>query len=160
MSPQAKTLSDKFGKVGEERLRGNCTLEDCLAAFMDPEILFGENQYKCIECTRKIMPNCDTRNFSDLVCVDATKRYYIAKLPQILVVQLKRFTNVGWRTKKCGKSIPYPFEIDVRQYTSPKTLEENPDICTKYELYGMSVHSGGMGGGHYIAYVHKRRDLG
>merc|ERR1712087_179831 len=29
-----------------------------------------------------------------------------------------------------------------------------------YQLYGLSVHHGGMSGGHYIAYAHKNRAEG
>lgn len=40
-------------------------------------------------------------------------------------------------------------ELDLTKYVMKKDREE----IFKYELHGIMVHSGGMGGGHYVAYA-------
>ena len=41
---------------------------------------------------------------------------------------------------------------NINLYSNAKVDEEWEDKH-KYELYGIVTHSGGMGGGHYVAYV-------
>ena len=63
-SPAAKAVPDPATSVaapmpkgpktrlGFERLQASCSLQDCLAAFTDPEELTGSNLYGCVNCTR------------------------------------------------------------------------------------------------------------
>ena len=89
--------------------------------------------------------------------VEAQKQRHLLTLPNILVVQLKRFW-FDWRENKAGK-----YDEIV---TYPEILEINPEFMTesqrkearkepqKYQLIGVVVHKGKtLGKGHYIAYT-------
>ena len=42
-------------------------------------------------------------------------------------------------------------KIDMRQYVL--SAQHDSDVDTEYALYAVSVHFGGMGGGHYTAFA-------
>ena len=50
------------------------------------------------------------------------------------------------------KHVGFPLVLDVRKFCSSNCQTHRSGI---YFLYGVVVHSGGMNGGHYIAYVRK-----
>jgi ubiquitin C-terminal hydrolase len=50
---QSNIQSGRGNKLGFERLAGACTVEDCLFAFTDPDLLTGANKYGCSHCTQK-----------------------------------------------------------------------------------------------------------
>ena len=111
-------------------------LDDCLKLFMTEEILDGDNKPLCSSCKEK--HRC-------------TKQYSIEKLPQILVIHLKRFSKIRFNNK-INLNVDYPIEsLDMSKY-----LSENIDLLKnrnfKYDLYGISLHSGSESFGHYVAY--------
>ncbi|KAJ3180431.1 Ubiquitin carboxyl-terminal hydrolase 45 [Geranomyces variabilis] len=111
----------------------------------------------------------------------AFKRYLIHTAPEVLVVHLKRFQQVGFggRTKKLEDVVAFDKELDVGAFLAPADVAkvvESADVadaaassseppppppvsdtirraCGKYRLYGVVVHGGGLFSGHYIAYV-------
>ncbi|KAJ3180125.1 hypothetical protein HDU85_004128 [Gaertneriomyces sp. JEL0708] len=93
----------------------------------------------------------------------ALKRYLLqpSTLPPILVLQLKRFTATFFGTRKMDEYVEFGEEIDLSNYLAPETLEKQPNTSavdvsqrsTKYRVYGIVVHSGGLLSGHYVAYV-------
>ena len=87
--------------------------------------------------------NCETN-------VRARKMSQIYRLPNILIIAIKRFKQRGWSTQKDGKLIDYPLEgLDISQvYAGPQTDGE-----MLYDLYAVSNHYGGLGGGHYTAFA-------
>ena len=55
--------------------------------------------------------------------------------------------------EKNDKRIEYPIEgLEMGQYIIGPQKDEHP----VYDLYAVSVHSGGLGGGHYTAYAKVR----
>ncbi len=66
----------------------------------------------------------------------------------MLILHLKRFSyNHLWRDK-IGTFVDFPVEgLDIRSWCVNK--EEKDTI---YDLYAVSNHFGGLGGGHYTAY--------
>ena len=58
---------------------------------------------------------------------------------------MKRFTNTG---QKNNANVPFPFELNL------SGVVINSGVW-KYNLYGVVVHQGGAGGGHYIAYTRR-----
>ena len=53
--------------------------------------------------------------------------------------------------KKLDGWIEFPFDLDLTPYSAwPEASQPTP---TTYRLSGVVVHSGGLGAGHYIAYV-------
>lgn len=110
------------------------TLNDCLKEFTKPDLLTGDNKYKCDTCKE----HCD-----------ATKRMFIWDLPEMLIIQFKRFSNLGRRTSKNDKVIKFPLE----NLTFEDTYHQYRVRDYVYNLYGIVYHMGGLGGGHYISYT-------
>jgi ubiquitin C-terminal hydrolase len=74
--------------------------------------------------------------------VEASKRMTIEKLPEVLIVQLKRFTFDERGLYKIRKFISYPMEwvIDRALFTNPKLAP--PDEERRYQLVsGKLAHS-------------------
>merc|ERR1719461_1536814 len=86
----------------------------------------------------------------------AKKQILISRAPKCICLHLKRFEQNGFRLSKVRKPVRYPLQLDLSPF-----MTENDDAneCV-YQLYGVSVHHGSMGGGHYIAYTHKHRSNG
>eukprot|EP00475_Leptophrys_vorax_P018514 TRINITY_DN2532_c0_g1_i1.p1 TRINITY_DN2532_c0_g1~~TRINITY_DN2532_c0_g1_i1.p1 ORF type:complete len:565 (-),score=150.92 TRINITY_DN2532_c0_g1_i1:1257-2951(-) len=86
----------------------------------------------------------------------AVKRYLIKEPPKILTLHLKRFKQVGNRLDKSSKNVPFPTELDIQSCCHIDEKDEaKPLELFHYKLFGVSVHHGGMNGGHYIAHVLK-----
>jgi ubiquitin carboxyl-terminal hydrolase 16/45 len=103
----------------------------------------------------------------------AQKRYLLAKLPPVLVIHLKRFQQTSKMSlfkgsftdlKKLDEYVSFPERLDLSPFMAPP--EKEADGRTKrglhsadgektheYRLYAVTVHLGGMEGGHYVAYV-------
>ncbi|XP_074569664.1 ubiquitin carboxyl-terminal hydrolase 2-like [Curcuma longa] len=89
---------------------------------------------------------------------DATKRILISKTPPILTIHLKRFSqDARGRLSKLRGHVLFQEILDLRLYLDPRCEEK--ENCS-YSLFGVVEHSGGMSGGHYIAYVRGQRDSG
>lgn len=126
--------------------------------FVTPETLNGGNQITCDGCHKK---------------VDANKGLRIGSVPQILTLQLKRFTYnpVTWQRIKLSKRVTYPLYFNMAPFlnrtrlpddelqavggtnTRPtaEELAQSKDALW-YELFSVLIHSGGAMGGHYYAY--------
>ena len=107
---------------------------DCLDAYTKLETLEGDNMYF----------NEDKKEKEKVM-----KSIQFWKLPQILIVVLKRFICNGNRIKKNEKNIDFDVTgLDLSKYVLGYGKGDN-----KYELYGICNHSGGTMGGHYTSYV-------
>lgn len=114
--------------------KANVTIEDCFQKFTEEEDMNGENQYSCDHCDKK---------------TDAKKQMLIWEPPKTLMIQMKRFKHMGMSTSKNSSKVSFPLEglkintmfSDIHHY----------EEC-EYDLYAVTNHSGGLGGGHYIAY--------
>ena len=127
------------------------SLEDCFSNFVTPETLNEDNQIQCESCNQKS---------------DALKGLKIDSVPQILTLQLKRFTYdpVTWQRIKLSRRVVYPLYLNMAKYVNTSQIEcepsggsnEVPDLsaegCMWYELFSILIHSGGALGGHYYAY--------
>ena len=122
---------------GKERY----SIEDCIKGFTADEVLDGEEMYKCEVCKEKRK------------CI---KKMYIYRLPKVLVLQLKRFrTQLGMPMVMGGEkvltNVTFPLEgLDLNPFVSP---DSTINTSAMYDLSGVSHHTGGTGGGHYIAHV-------
>ena len=96
------------------------------------------------------------------------KRLCVKKLPPILAIQLKRFEYDYERLCpiKFNDYFEFPRVLDMEPYTVwglakaegeiidyDMEEEANRDICTRYQLTGIVVHSGQASGGHYYSYI-------
>lgn len=91
------------------------------------------------------------------------------RLPDILVIHIKRFNMTARFREKIRAKVAYPIKsLDMSPYCVPKNkdfkkkksgmsiFEEQNQSGTHneiYDLYGVSNHIGGMNGGHYTAFV-------
>ena len=111
------------------------TLDDLLEYFCSNEHLDRGNEWKCGNCKKR---------------VSITKKFSIFYVPKLLIICLKRFTksNYGWGGyDKNTIAIDFPIEnLDMGKYIC------GPDKAySKYDLFAVSQHYGGTGGGHYTA---------
>ncbi|KAH9260464.1 hypothetical protein BASA81_001634 [Batrachochytrium salamandrivorans] len=137
-------------------------LDDCLKSFFAPEILRGEDQYYCNQCKCK---------------VDAKKTLELAHLPQVLCLQLKRFTSgssghggnhgVSKRSlfsRDTGAGLKnftrVRFPVDQPLDLSAYLKKPDPPLDgtngeeeegAKYQLIAVVRHSGSATYGHYVA---------
>ncbi|XP_044721100.1 ubiquitin carboxyl-terminal hydrolase domain-containing protein [Hirsutella rhossiliensis] len=125
-------------------IKGKGTLEESLQAYVDGEIMEGDNKYKCSTCDRH---------------VDAVKRACLKDVPDNVMFHLKRF-DFNLRTlqrSKINDHFSFPPTIDLRPYTiehlSDTSSEAAEDV---FELVGILVHSGTAESGHYYSYIKER----
>ncbi|KAF0981910.1 hypothetical protein FDP41_011771 [Naegleria fowleri] len=109
-----------------------CSIYQCLESFTSMEKLSANDTWYC--------PTCKDH-------VQATKKFDIWKVPDVLVVHLKRFSFTSYSRDKIDRFIDFPIQdFDLSSYVKCK---ENTD--PKYDLFAISDHFGGLGGGHYTA---------
>ncbi|KAI5922223.1 ubiquitin carboxyl-terminal hydrolase [Camillea tinctor] len=125
-------------------IKGKTSLEESLQAYVDGEIMEGDNKYKCSTCDRH---------------VDAVKRACLKDMPDNLIFHLKRFDfNLRTLTRsKINDFFRFPTEINMQPYTiehlSDPSRNTEPDI---FELVGVLVHSGTAESGHYYSFIRER----
>lgn len=134
MCMTCRTTSDSyevFSCLSLPIMSSRCTLADCFKNFLKPEKISGEAAWDC--------PKCKTKK-------EAEKRLRLCRVPEILVIQLKRFSYEGLWRRKLQTAIDFDFHFDV-------PYEKNSEIYgRKYSLYGIVNHFGTLEGGHYTAY--------
>lgn len=112
------------------------SVEGCLEKFVKDEVLDGDERPKCEKCkTRRKM----------------RKQYKLWRLPEILIVHLKRFRGQGRIRSKDNSRIRLDTQVDVSNFLHKKSREVIGRQGSSYEIYAVSNHSGGTGGGHYTA---------
>jgi len=81
---------------------------------------------------------------------EAFKKMEFWSMPPILVLQLKRFTYSEWSRDRLDIPVGFPLEgLDLSSYC----IHEGAENTFIYDLSGVSIHMGGLGGGHYVAYA-------
>lgn len=132
------TLSEvlKFGFASKRLNQESISLYACLEAFLKEEPLGPEDMWYC--------PSCKEHR-------QASKKLDLWRLPEILVVHLKRFSYSRFMKNKLETFVNFPtHDLDLTNYVAGKN---GPRQSNVYELYAVSNHYGSMGGGHYTAYV-------
>ncbi|TYH07969.1 hypothetical protein ES288_A08G277700v1 [Gossypium darwinii] len=109
------------------------SLKEAMHKFFQPEVLDGNNKYKCENC-KKLMA--------------ARKQLSIRQAHNILVVQLKRFEGIF------GGKINRPVTFEEVLVLSSFMCKASQDPRPEYSLFGTIVHSGSSPeSGHYYAYI-------
>ncbi|KAF2751197.1 hypothetical protein M011DRAFT_104769 [Sporormia fimetaria CBS 119925] len=126
-------------------VQGKANLQQSLEAFVEGDMMEGENKYKCESCGGKL--------------VQAVKRTCIKDVADNVIFQLKRFEydlEIGVRTK-INDHFSFPSEIDMSpykvEYLSDPSKPRTPDI---FELVGILDHTGTTENGHYYSFIRER----
>ncbi|CAK7332065.1 unnamed protein product [Dovyalis caffra] len=123
-----------------KRPQESVSLYKCLEAFLKEEPLGPEDMWYC--------PSCKQHR-------QASKKLDLWRLPEILVIHLKRFSYTRSAKNKLETYVDFPIDdLDLSTYLSYK----NGQLSHRYMLYAISNHYGSMGGGHYTAFIHHGGD--
>ena len=123
-------ITDIDFKIQVQKKANSVSLDDCFKNFMKYEKLDPQNEWYCRCCKSHQR---------------AKKKMEIYKSPPILILHLKRFTN----NNKLSILVDYPVkDLDLSDYIK----NEDDNTSRLYDLFAVSNHYGGMGGGHYVAY--------
>ena len=112
----------------------NITLDDCLQYFTDEESLEEGNEWYCGKCKRRVI---------------VSKQIELFYLPRIMCICLTRFLKKGrfYDYTKDNTYVDFPIEnLNMDKYICGPDKKHS-----KYDLFAVSQHYGGMGGGHYTA---------
>jgi len=108
------------------------SLDNLLEYFCSDEYLDEGNQWLCTKCKNKVKVN---------------KKFSIYFVPRILIICLNRFERHGETYQKNSELIDFPLEdLDMGKYICGPDKDHS-----KYDLFAVSQHYGGTGGGHYTA---------
>jgi len=125
------------------------TLGQCFDAFTRPERLDEDNMWYCSNCCNHVR---------------AMKTMELWKLPNVLVLHLKRFDfKSTYRRDKIDTFVDFPLdELNMSKYCSSlqqKQKQQKPfvrdEIPAIYDLFGVTNHYGRMGFGHYTAFARR-----
>ncbi|ETN39556.1 uncharacterized protein HMPREF1541_05782 [Cyphellophora europaea CBS 101466] len=125
-------------------IKGKASLQESLKAYVEGEVLQGDNKYSCTSCAKH---------------VDAVKRSCLKQIPDNLILNLKRFDFdlVTCMRAKLNDQFEFPETIDMAPYKLDNLSGDNdtptPDV---FELTGIIVHSGTADSGHYYSYIRQR----
>ena len=130
------------------------SLQDCLDEFTKEEQLGEDDPWYCPQCKKH---------------QQATKKFDLWSVPDVLVVHLKRFSNSRALRDKIEAFVDFPIEgLDLTELVQERKIakqlqDEGVDIAQLkfgdldepllYDLYAVDEHRGGLGGGHYRAYA-------
>lgn len=117
----------------QARRKNGVTLDECLDEFGKMETLSENNSWYC--------PRCKEHR-------QANKKFELWKVPDILVMHLKRFSSNRNFRDKLELHVDYPVEgLDL----SERVISNDEQHSMVYDLIAVDNHYGGLGGGHYTA---------
>lgn len=116
------------------------TLDECLKAFGEVELLTEDNPWFC--------PQCQANQIS-------TKSITVTRWPEVLIVHLKRFYFEGSTGCKITCPVDYPLNelnVDVLSCVD-NNFESMKSSQANYDLYAVICHTGSLYGGHYTCFT-------
>lgn len=126
----------KPGFMSKKTRQEAVNLFSCLDAFLKEEPLGPDDMWYC--------PGCMEHR-------QASKKLDLWRLPEILVVHLKRFSYSRYMKNKLDTFVNFPIhDLNMSKYVKPTSRGDQHPV---YELYAVINHYGGLGGGHYSAYA-------
>lgn len=129
--PELKAKQEKR----QTRKKNGISLDDCLNETGKSETLSENNAWYCPKCKEHRR---------------AEKKLELWKIPDILVMHLKRFSSNRSFRDKLEIFVDYPVEgLDM----TSRVIEPEPGKSMIYDLIAVDMHYGGLGGGHYTAYA-------
>ena len=138
-------------KAAAAKSQRGISLQDCLDEFTREEELGEDDPWYCPKCKKH---------------QQATKKFDLWSVPDVLVVHLKRFSSSRALRDKIEAFVDFPIEgLDLTEMVQEGKIakqlqEQGVDIDSSdlgepllYDLYAVDEHRGGLGGGHYRAYA-------
>ncbi|XP_064621889.1 ubiquitin carboxyl-terminal hydrolase 31-like [Lineus longissimus] len=134
------------------------TLEECFELYTKEEKLGPDDSWICSKCQRRQQGTIKSLN--------------LWSLPDILVIHLKRFKQIGSRRTKLNNLVSFPVQgLEMSQYNGKRGTDSKmmdmylsfspwrrqrlttpTDDDSVYDLYAVCNHYGNMVGGHYTAF--------
>lgn len=112
-------------------------IRQCFEKFAEKEQLSAEDLWYCSKCKERLQ---------------AFKKLDVWSLPDVLILHLKRFSYIqGYsiQREKIEDLVTFPLtDFDLSDLIKGPVDQQAPPI---YDLYAVSEHTGGLGGGHYTA---------
>jgi ubiquitin carboxyl-terminal hydrolase 4/11/15 len=127
------------------------TLDQCFEAFSKPERLDDHNMWYCSKCKEHVR---------------AMKTMELWRLPNILVVHLKRFEfKHVLQRDKLDTLVDFPLDgLDMSKHcASARTSNDafvEDGVQAMYDLFAVTNHYGRMGFGHYTAFARRWDEKG
>ena len=141
-------------KAALEKKSKALSINDCLTEFTKEEQLGEDDLWYCPRCKKH---------------QQATKKFDLWNVPDILAVHLKRFSNSRALRDKIDTFVDFPIEgLDLTDLVREREVGQslaaagvdidelgirNVEEPLIYDLYAVDEHLGGLGGGHYRAYA-------
>ncbi|XP_012868555.1 PREDICTED: ubiquitin carboxyl-terminal hydrolase 43 [Dipodomys ordii] len=165
-----------FGSLQEERVQDadsvwrqqaahqqpSCTLDECFQSYTKEEQLAQDDAWKC--------PHCK-------VLQQGMVKLSLWTLPDILIIHLKRFCQVGEKRNKLSTLVKFPLSgLDMAPHVAQRSTSSKPvpgpwpswqqpthlptayPLDFLYDLYAVCNHHGSLQGGHYTAYCRNSLD--
>jgi ubiquitin carboxyl-terminal hydrolase 34 len=124
---------------------GKANLQESLQAYVQGDVMEGDNKYKCESCDGKF--------------VDAVKRTCLKDAPDNLIFHLKRFEFDlnDFSRRKIYDHFAFPETLDISPY-KVDYLADPSKSCEEdvFDLVGVLVHTGTCENGHYYSYIRQR----
>lgn len=166
------TLRAFFGGVNKSQTAGSCghvsestdsyfnlslvvkdkaTLEESLNEYTKGAALEGSDRFKCTTC-----------GSGEGVYVDAVRRTALDRIPDNLVMGLKRFRYETYDGgAKVNDRFDFPEKIDMGKYKLNRLADvEGTNEPDMFQLVGVVVHQGTLQLGHYWSYAAERGHAG
>jgi len=122
---------EPFSVISLPIVANECNIYQCFDKYCENELMNGDNAWFNEKTNEK---------------EDINKKTLFWNFPDILIIDLKRFTN---NNRKLNSLVDYPIEnLELKKYVVGYNKE-----TFVYDLYGVCNHSGMTMGGHYFAYV-------
>ncbi|XP_057470410.1 uncharacterized protein LOC130759331 [Actinidia eriantha] len=89
----------------------------------------------------------------------ARMRYRVTKLPQYLILHMRRFTKNNFFVEKNPTLVNFPVKnLELKDYIPLPTPKENQKLRSKYDLIANIVHDGKPGEGSYRVFVQRKSE--
>ncbi|KFD53791.1 hypothetical protein M513_05297 [Trichuris suis] len=127
------TTADDSGRRMTRSSSKAIELADCLDLFTLKEKLGEQDAWYCPRCKKH---------------QQATKKFDLWSLPEVLVIHLKRFSSCRNYRSKIETLISFP----IRNMVMSKWVINPKSASFTYNLVSVCNHDGGLGAGHYTAF--------
>ncbi|XP_016077893.1 PREDICTED: ubiquitin carboxyl-terminal hydrolase 43 [Miniopterus natalensis] len=154
--------ADSVWRQQQAHRQHSCTLDECFQFYTKEEQLAQDDAWKC--------PHCKALQ-------QGMVKLSLWTLPDILIVHLKRFCQVGERRNKLSTLVKFPLcglnmapHVAQRSagappapgpwpsWKQPACLPTSCPLDFLYDLYAVCNHHGSLQGGHYTAYCRNSLD--